>query len=86
METFKGKMLVRRKKTKDGKPCVILCGVFFPSESIENYDETDEMWAVELGVLDVKKFHQQVSMSSGPSPEEFLEGTLQNPEFWLPKP
>lgn len=80
MERFKGKMLVRKCKANDGKEYLILCGIFTPSQPMESFSDKDEMWAVELGVLDVLKF--EGIATSGPSPEEFLNGKMQAAGYW----
>ena len=78
MEQFKGKALIR----KSGK-YLIICGVFIPSEDMNTYSDTDEMWAVELGVIESIKYKLKDSCKSF-SPEDFLENTanVQHKDNW----
>lgn len=76
-ESIKGKCLVRRSMLPSGEPILIVCGIFFPSESIECYAEADEMWVGEFVVADVNKYTGQTPSSTptmNSSPEDFLEG------------
>ena len=90
MEELIGKALIRRS-TSNGKPVVIVCGVFHPNQPIENFDDRDEMWAVKFLVADVLKF---VGNSGGNgeytgnlSPEDFLENvdSIQDVRCWKKK-
>lgn len=68
VEKFKGKALIRRSGE-----WVIICGVFIPSEQLENYDDRDELWAVEILVSQAKKFVNAKELTF--SPEDFLSNT-----------
>jgi len=84
MTEILGKVLVRRSKDNNGRDCLVLCGVFFPTnEPIENFDERDELWAVRLVVTDVKKFVNVHTVHF--SPEDFLEGDMMDVNRWQPK-
>ena len=85
MERLKGKLLVRRSNV-NGKPVLVIVGIMTPSEPIENYSDRDEMWGVELGVLDVKKL-EGTGNGLPFSPEDFLEGQGQDLRsgFWRDK-
>lgn len=85
MERLKGKCLVRKSRTTDGKPCLILAGAFFPSEPLDSFSDRDEMWAVELLVADVIKFVGRGNGYPG-GPEDFLAGVKQHPANWEWKP
>lgn len=88
MESFKGKMLVRKSVNKsNGKEVLILTGLFYPSEPMTSFSDKDELWAVELLVAQAAKY--EGSGNGLPhSPEDFLEGAGMNvnDDFWQPKP
>ena len=86
MENFKGKMLVRKSKLANGQQVIILCGSFYPSEPLSNFDDADEMWAVELEVKDVIKFTGfKENNIQAASPQGFLGGVGQSPKEWIYK-
>ena len=80
---FKGKMLVRRQETREGKPVLILCGVFMPDVDINEFDDRDEMWGVELEVVESVRMVNSKNIPIG-SPEDFLENrdNCQSPKSW----
>jgi hypothetical protein len=85
MEQFKGKLLVRRSRDKQGKDVLIFVGIMTPNEPIENYSSRDEMWGVHLMVVDAKKL-EGTGNGLPCSPEDFLEGEGQDLDgFWVPK-
>ncbi len=67
---FKGKTLVRRG-TANGRPVIILCGVFVTDVDAEEFDARDEMWGVELEVVDSARIANESGLNV--SPEDFLE-------------
>ena len=71
MNTFTGKMLVRRSRDDSGRPVVILCGLFIPNVPADEFDDRDEVWAVKLGVLDCVRRVNTSGIHF--SPEDFLE-------------
>jgi len=73
MERFRGKCLVRRAKSNDGKEVLLICGIFVPTEDIENYDVGDEVWIADFALMGYKKntFPKDYPLS----PEDFLEDT-----------
>ena len=81
MELFKGKALIR----KSGK-YLIICGVFIPSKDMNTYSDNDEMWAVELEVIQAIKYKLKDSGESF-SPEDFLENIrdVQHKNNWEKK-
>jgi len=84
MESLKGKCLIRKANGADGQTYIVIAGVFIPSEPLDSFSDMDEMWAVELGVIDVIKFEGQGTGFHG-SPEDFLQGKGQNPAEWRKK-
>jgi hypothetical protein len=83
MERLLGKCLVRKARGKDGKMYVVIAGTFIPSEPLETFSDRDEMWAVEFIVADVRKFEgRKESTGFHGGPEEFLEGSGQDPAGW----
>lgn len=83
MESFKGKMLVRKSTLDNGEKVLILAGTFFPSASIDSFKDNDEMWVVELEVKEVIKFTGYIENNiQAPSPEEFISGEGQNSKDW----
>jgi len=86
LETFLGKCLVRRARDSEGKPVVILCGVFRPEFDVESIDDRDEMWAVRFQELSSKRFVNTNVLHC--SPEDFLRNynDVQDPANWELKP
>lgn len=82
-----GKCLVRRSTTHDGKPVLVLCGSFIPTNfKVDDVDSGDEMWVANItiheGGAKFSKIKEGVDVGS---PEEFLEGRNQRPEDWKQK-
>ena len=85
MKTFRGKYLIRKAKTSDGTPVVVLCGIFVPLEDIdwEKLQDSDEMWVSDLIVGEGGlRFTEPINKTGAPSPEDFLSGEGTSPRFW----
>jgi hypothetical protein len=78
MKQLRGKCLVRKSKTTDGKDVIMLCGSFFPKTEIEITD--DEMWVCDIIVSGGIRFSEPNDYSL--SPEDFLSGHGQQPQYW----
>lgn len=86
MKTLIGKYLVRKSKTTDGKPILIVCGTFLVSSELYNgINDNDEMWVSEITVGEGGiRFIDPIGTDGG-SPEDFLEGAMQSPRNWKKK-
>lgn len=83
---LKGKFLVRRSTTKNGTPCLVITGAFFPEFDINSVEKSDEMWVAEISVRSGgTRFYDNKEKSAPYSPEEFLEGRNMSPEDWNKK-
>lgn len=71
MVEFKGKLLIRRATTTDGKSVLVVTGVVEPNCPIDKFDPKDEMWAAHLLVLDSVRFVNEAGHHF--SPEDFIE-------------
>jgi hypothetical protein len=85
MTEFKGKLLIRRATTPEGKQVLVIAGVVEPTTPIEEFDGRDEMWAAHLLVMDSIKFVNEKNQHF--SPEDFLENAndVQNKDKWSRK-
>ena len=75
METFVGKFLIRRSKTKDGKEVFVVCGAALPDFPISEISDRDEVWCARLMAVDIQKYVRKCPESNGyrGSPEDWLE-------------
>jgi hypothetical protein len=80
---LRGKILVRRATTSDGKFVLVVAGVLDSNIPIESFDPRDEMWATILQV-DEKTIRFVNENNMHFSPEDFLEnaGDVQNKDRW----
>ncbi len=77
---LRGKFLIRRAKTKNGKECLVVTGIAIPNIPLDNIDPNDEMWATNMVVSGGRRYFGKDVGSF--SPEDFLEGDYLMTEHW----
>lgn len=77
---LKGKLLLRKAKTVDGKDILILAGNFFTSkEEFDKIDSCDEFWICNVEIREAIKFTDPVQNFAI---EDFLTGEFQDKKLW----
>jgi len=83
---LKGKYLIKKTKNKEGEPCFVITGIFYPADfNIDEIEINEEMWVSEITINNGGLRFSEPTQGFAPSPEEFLSGECTSPSSWKTK-